>query len=505
MIQFLRNLSFALIVLFNTQQALYATWTSPPIQFASSTNKDLEPQIAADHEENAVAVWAEAVMDNSIINAAIYTNGAWGPVETISSTTGILNTPRVVMYANGSAVATWHVGFNGAIESAIYNGATWSLISTGISASDTGAFLATNGTGQAIMGWTETAQASIALFDGSNWGAPTLISSTDTVIPETAPAVCINASGKAGATWIITGDVTRSSTLSSGSWTLPQTLSTGNDNFEPTVQIDSQGHIIALWYSGSFPADTYTATFNGTYWSAPTILFDAIFLAFPALAVAPNGLAVALGLDNNSNVLAANYNGSQWSTPQIISTAPTGGVGSQLLGVAIDPSGDGYAVWTMNSGSTHEVLSSFFTNGTWSAPILVASSDVGVIRESVALSPYNLLFAIWQSVQIGYTGNIFTSQYPLISPPQSFSGKVVSVRFLTQTDLIHKLLWTPSISPNVVSYQITRNGQVIATVPNSAPYIYEDHNRNKKQDDVYTIVGLDSSGVQTPALTVTLQ
>jgi len=87
------------------------------------------------------------------------------------------------------------------------------------------------------------------------------------------------------------------------------------------------------------------------------------------------------------------------------------------------------------------------------------------------------------------------------SPPTNLKGVRIKDQFALQTDLINRLTWTPSPSAGVVGYQITRNGQLIATVPSST---YEDHDRKKKEVDVYTVKAVSINGLVSSSVTVTV-
>jgi hypothetical protein len=83
-------------------------------------------------------------------------------------------------------------------------------------------------------------------------------------------------------------------------------------------------------------------------------------------------------------------------------------------------------------------------------------------------------------------------------PPSTFNGRIVNNQFLTQTEIMSVLRWTPPVdSSQIVSYQISRNGIVIAVVPTSGPNIYYDHNRKKNTSYIYTIVSLYARGFQS--------
>lgn len=90
-------------------------------------------------------------------------------------------------------------------------------------------------------------------------------------------------------------------------------------------------------------------------------------------------------------------------------------------------------------------------------------------------------------------------------PPSNFNGKVVKNQFLTQTEIANVLRWSPPAdSSEIVSYQISRNGVVIAVVPASDPNVYYDHNRKKNMVYIYSIVSLNDRGTQSSSLSIKL-
>ncbi len=91
-------------------------------------------------------------------------------------------------------------------------------------------------------------------------------------------------------------------------------------------------------------------------------------------------------------------------------------------------------------------------------------------------------------------------------PPYSFKGKVIKNSFLTQTDRTNVLKWSPPVNfSEIVSYEIRRNGVVIAVVPASNSRVYYDHNKKKNKTYIYTIVSLNAKGTRSASLTIVLK
>ena len=113
------------------------------------------------------------------------------------------------------------------------------------------------------------------------------------------------------------------------------------------------------------------------------------------------------------------------------------------------------------------------------------------------------------SATLSYPNNtivltILSTPTPL--SPSSFQGKTLKNRFLSQTDIINVLKWSPPVdSAGIVSYQISRDGVVIADVPVLEPNVYYDPNRKKNTTYIYTIVSLDANGAKSSPLSIALK
>lgn len=93
-----------------------------------------------------------------------------------------------------------------------------------------------------------------------------------------------------------------------------------------------------------------------------------------------------------------------------------------------------------------------------------------------------------------------------VNPPSAFKGKVVKEHFATQTDIVNVLKWSPPEgSPGVVSYQISRDGVVIADVSAFIPNIYSDHNRKNDRTYIYTIVAINAKGIKSAPVSIALK
>lgn len=94
------------------------------------------------------------------------------------------------------------------------------------------------------------------------------------------------------------------------------------------------------------------------------------------------------------------------------------------------------------------------------------------------------------------TSLFFPSTAP--TPPSNLTATQLKNKFLTQTDLINRICFTPSTDPSVISYLLYRNGALIATIPATGPYCFSDHNRKKNKSYTYSLVAVSAGGQSTP-------
>ena len=133
-----------------------------------------------------------------------------------------------------------------------------------------------------------------------------------------------------------------------------------------------------------------------------------------------------------------------------------------------------------------------------SAPVITLTVAVGANAGSVLVN----------TASVSATGAIsssVTDTTTFVLPPTNFTAKVRKCVYLSQTDRINSLHWTPSASTNILEYILYRNGFQIDVIAGSGPYYYNDHNRNKNIPDVYTLIAVDIYGQQSLPASVTVQ
>ncbi len=94
---------------------------------------------------------------------------------------------------------------------------------------------------------------------------------------------------------------------------------------------------------------------------------------------------------------------------------------------------------------------------------------------------------------------------PIPLNPTNLTGTSIKNKFLTQTNRMNQITWSPSVSPDVVGYRVYRNGQLVATIPAGGPYVYNDQNQSKGVAVTYTVVTVNAAGETSSGASITVQ
>jgi hypothetical protein len=146
---------------------------------------------------------------------------------------------------------------------------------------------------------------------------------------------------------------------------------------------------------------------------AELIETDARSAGGPQLAVDPNGNAVAVWLQHDGtryNIWSNRYvAGTGWGTAELIETDNSGD--AVYPQVAVDPSGNGAAVWEQHDGTRYNIWSNRYVAGTgWGTAELVETDNTGDAgRPQVAVDPNRNAVAVWR--QSDGTYNIWSNLY----------------------------------------------------------------------------------------------
>lgn len=351
--------------------------------------------------------------------------------------------------------------------------------------------------------------------DGTTWDPDTSLNadfvsvSTDDLLNSD---MVMNEAGQMAAVWKLNnvpahiyGRQFTPTSFPSGNWTPAlgsqgTQLSTLTSATQPRVGINGAGDLYSLFLQSGLQARRIV---GGTAQSLVTLETDST--DFPSLSVNPTGKALA-GWESttSSEVRSSYFDGSSWSSKTTIST------NSQIPAVGIDAFGNGIIVFNQTANQDIEVAN--FVDGAWTTPIQVISSSTitsmfpttatAVTGSASSNSITSAGVAAWGDGSDLYSNaGLGASSGP--SSPTSISGIQTQNIFGGISELYNIIQWGASPSADVASYQILRDGSLIATV-SSSKTSYKDHDRAKHQRYTYEVIAVDSTGGESDPLTVTV-
>jgi hypothetical protein len=330
-------------------------WESPVDLSGESERGAAEPKIAVDASGDSVAVWSESGVIQGATRAA---GGEWQSPTNLSEPGRAAGRPEVAVYPDGRALVVWQRSTQGVgviqAASSSADGSWQPPVDLSEPGADS-ARIAVDAHGDALVVWNRLAagarniEAAALPYEGS-WQRPVVLSAggEGSEIPE----IAMDVAGDAVAVWEHHADgeeVIQSAFRSAGGeWQPPVDVTKpAPDALEPHVGMDAHGDAIALWARSRGMADVIQAASRpaGGAWSTSHTLSETDASGErQQLAVNADGSAVAVWLRSGGNerVLAdTEPAGGAWRIPVVLSEAGD----DDYPAVAIDPQGNAVAVW----------------------------------------------------------------------------------------------------------------------------------------------------------------
>lgn len=462
------------------------------IQELSLQNFATESSLSADTDNNAITAFID---NNQVFGTYSQNQGPWTLPVQISDG---LNSKRYVdtaMDASGTGLAVWRGspgGGNFTIESAFFNGTSWSTPTPPIldlipSTSEPAVVM--NDLGQGLASWTSGTNVHTRFFNGGAWGPILTAGTNDDFF--SAP-IAYSVSGQAAATWqTISGEVW-ANYFDGTSWQTPTMLSA--TGIRPKVGIDAAGIPTVIFNSGG---DAFYSRFNGTIWSTPALFATGLFPR--AIEVAPDGTALAL-LSNGIDLYVSAFNGVTWSAPVL---AAIDGDALSTPSLAMDSAGNALIAYEIPTG----IYTVFVPKGgAPQAPLFVAVRTNDVIESlSAGLSTQSPLGFVAFTQGAETDGQTFATFIVRPTPPGEIFGTTCTQNFATHSDRINIITFTPSTDLTVVRYIVRRDGVAVATIPAGGPFVFFDPSRCRGVPNTYTVTSVNADGIKSDPLTVTLR
>lgn len=487
--------------LFSPHEANGLVWKVPPDVFSPGPNGG-DFSLAADPCGNAFTAWT----NNGDLFVSRFSNitQTYGPFIPLSIG-GTVADLDIATDATGTALLVWSDITSNAIFSAYFNGTLWviptpfpiDIVSSGSSANPQ---VAMDGSGNGVAIWADTGGITppgdiiVSFFDPTtiSWGPLQTLNPAGT--GGWFPNIDLSGNGTAVAVWTDAANNVVVSNYNGVTWSaIPQIV--GINAFIFDTQIDADGNALTLWVD-LVTEEIFSSFFNGSSWSAPENVSDGIGIPLGSFDfdMAPNGYAIAVWADGPAGYYSE-FIGGTWTAPLAFASDV------RNTTVAVDSNGNSLIVYnqTIGNGAAFSIYKPI--GGPLGLPDPLGT-DAETMRVVIAaLSDNGRGFV--DGGNFGDSNQSVVGTYTLLTIPSPLiTGRTCKNNFATQSDRIHIISFVPSSDPSVFAYYLTRNGVLIAILPATGPFFFEDHNRCRSTD-VYSITAVTTCGnASTPSVVI---
>ncbi len=271
--------------------------------------------------------------------------------------------------------------------------------------------IATDGDGLWIAAWQESSTVAYAGFEvfvarsvdsGGHWSAPVPLNPNAFVDTngDTGPSIATDGQGRWVAVWQsavpdstgVQSEIKTARSIDNGAnWSLPTPVNANaaadpDDELDPAVGTDGQGHWIAAWRTGDANSSSTTAfdivytrsIDNGANWTSPLPLSGNLaFDSIPRMATDGQGHWVVVWAAAGRCIYVRSIdNGENWSAPALLSTNGSALSNEIQPDVSADGGGHWVALWSSNDtlggavGANRKILvaRSVDHGASWSGP-----------------------------------------------------------------------------------------------------------------------------------------
>jgi hypothetical protein len=354
------------------------------------------------------------------------TDGQWDEPTVIEvHEAGYVDSPRVAVDPSGNAIAVWSQRDGAGVSTIMANrftpAAGWNAAEL-LTTDDAGDYadsprVAIDANGNAIAVWTQAGRTWANRFTpAAGWGVAERIATEDASGLSDPPQVAIDANGNAIAVWIQVGavglDVWFNRFSPDTGWGVPEPIDSigGVANF-PQIALDANGNAVAVWSrknGGEFsgPSDIWSSHFTpASGWSSAARIEtdDAEDALSPQVAVDPSGQAFAVWSQGRGVWANRFAPGSGWGVAERIAT------GSEPR-VAVHSDGQAVAVWRGSSS----ISSSRFSQETgWGVVerITAVNNSFSTSSPQIAIDASGNALTLWQKRGDGGSSQIWANRY----------------------------------------------------------------------------------------------
>ena len=413
------------------------SWGTAALFEADNRINVYNSRVAIDPNGNAVILWEMWESPNGKILAKYFdaTSNSWGAAKILSTENlGDAEDARIAMDANGNAIAMWAQddGTYTNIWASRYDAVagTWgTAILIENNPGGAGGFdeirLVMHANGNAIAVWPQYTDGKGSIwvnhFDvaSGNWGTAELLENDDTNMAR-SPDIGMDASGNAIAVWWQDPNSNnnvwaRRYDAAAGSWGTAEVI----ENFsslsrEVRMDMNANGDAIVAWRQygdsseQSIATNRYDAT-SGTWGTATYIEARTEVADMPSVALDTAGNAIVLWEQSDGTALRVWSNrydvaSAGWGTPVVVAS----GYKSQLV---MNSSGNAIAAWVSSDGVQRSAWVSHYNAvaGGWSEATTVETSDRYVWYPEVDMNDSGDAVTTWAQRDFYDDGSTFSS------------------------------------------------------------------------------------------------
>jgi hypothetical protein len=396
------------------------------------------PDIAVDTGGNAYAVWEDGRNGHTDIyfayRAAVSTT--WGASVKVNDDTGMAQqgAPAIAVDTSGNAYVVWADERNGDMD--IYfayrpAGGAWETnirVDDDIgTAEQVSPDIAVDPSGNAYAAWVDGRSGDDDIYfayhpAGGNWGANVRVNDDASAVAQRDPAVAVDTSGNAYLVWADERDGDEDIYFAhrpvGGDWGANVRVNddpgTAGKWWGPAIAVDPSGNACAVWLDerDGDRAIYFAYRPAGGVWQANVRVDDGVSGAasqyMPSIAVDSIGNAYAVWRDSragNVNIYFANRPaGGNWGTNVRVND-DTGMAIQESPAIAVDPSGNAYAVWKDSRNGNPDIYSAVRpAGGMWEANVRVDDDTSGTasqINSAIAVDASGNTYAVWEDTRNG--------------------------------------------------------------------------------------------------------
>lgn len=527
----MKNILFLILSLCACTELVYSDiiW-STPVSISSASVNAADPDVVIDSNGNITAAWVE---NNVIMAASLPFGGSWNTPVALSNLANTSSKPKIKVDATGNVTAIWME--NNILESATLPfGGSWSA-ETAISGSGVTNFaFDVDASGNAVAVWVRSNNIEASTRKLGIWSLVSVLS----ILTSSNPDIKISSNGQAIAVWqsLSSGSdilVSDNLTISTNIWAATKNITTPTTALRfnyPKVAIDSNGNatVAAFRYNFNSASGAYSnvqvlsfsLSSGATSWTQLPSFLSNSGIGNPA------NLKIRLKADVNGDVLAVwtnlydgmtytiessnKLNGGSWpvfvtlQNPTVYSFGADIAIsqGSALLVNMLWDDVSNINIVSQESDTTNPILQG------WTNINQVSTGNFNAYPKcalNVTSSQSNAV-AVWMNFNgTNTTINASIGSDSVIAPPSNVLATQTSTNFGIYTDYYNTITWNPSPDPNIIQYNIYRNGVFFASTPPDT-LTFVDHNQAQSGTSsvTYGVSVLDGNFRQSAMINYTL-